>query len=178
MKKFFLLCFLCLVFSSVKGQAFLGWTTQSVNLRKGPNTSDQIISTLNQGTQIFISSLNPQNGFVKIIDIATNEEGFVSKAFIKVGEEVAISSQGLLQQTGKVGSYEPEIEIYNNTDRSLTLKMNEQYFIFLSKERKKFTLPPGTYSYRASAPGVIPDLGTEKLLNNNGYSWEFYISTR
>jgi len=71
-----------------------------------------------------------------------------------------------------------EIEIYNNTDRPLTLKMNEHYFIFLSKERKTFTLAPGTYSYRASTPGVIPDLGTEKLVNNNCYRWEFYISTR
>lgn len=178
MKKLFLLCFLCLFFSTSHSQSYLGWVNSQVNLREGPGTSYKVISSLEAGTQVFISSLSGQNGFVNIINIATNKEGYVSKAYLKIGEVVTRSSEGILQDTGKTSSFQPEIEIYNNTNRILTLKMNDKNYSFHSKERKKFNLPSGAYEYRASAPGVIPDIGNENLKNNTGYSWEFFIVTR
>ncbi len=178
MKKYFLLILACITINLSQAQSYLGWTTSQLNLREGPGIDHKTIATLKPGSQIFISSLESKNGFINIIDIATNNEGFVSKSYIKVGDEVPVSSQGILQNTGKVGSYQPEIEIYNNTVKDLTLKMNDRIYNFSSRERKTFNLPPGNYEYRASAPGVIPDLGTERIESNNGYKWEFYILTR
>ena len=178
MKNFFLLCLLCLIFTSAQSQSYLGWVTSTVNLREGPDTSYKVITSLNQGSQIFISSLADNNGFVNIIDIASNKEGYVSKKYIQVGQEIEVSSEGILQNMGQTSSYQPEIEIYNNTSLTLTLKMNDKKYSFHSKEKRKFNLPPGSYKYTASAPGVIPDVGNELLVNNNGYRWEFYIVTR
>jgi hypothetical protein len=56
--------------------------------------------------------------------------------------------------------------------------MNDKKYSFYSKERRKFNLPPGSYKYTASAPGVIPDIGSEQLENNNGYRWEFILSPK
>ncbi len=33
-------------------------------------------------------------------------------------------------------------------------------------------------SYRASAPGVIPNFGTETIQSNQNYTWQFYTVTR
>lgn len=178
MRNLFLLLLLCLTFSFGHAQSYLGWITTSVDLREGPGTGYKSLTTLPPGTQIFITSLSAKKGFVNIIDIATNKEGFVSKSYIKVGQLIERSSEGILQNVGETSSFQPEIEIYNNTNRTLSLKMNDRLYSFYSKERKTFNLPPGNYEYRASAPGVIPDIGNEKLKNNNGYSWEFYILTR
>ncbi len=178
MKRLFLLALLCFSFSVGNAQSYLGWVTTKVNLREGPGTNHGIISTMSQGTQIFIVSTKAENGFVNIIDIASNKEGYVSKAFIEQGDEVEISQGGIFQPTGATSTYKPEIKIYNNTVKTLTLKLNDVSYTFSSRERKSFHLDPGVYNYRASAPGVIPDLGTENLENNRGYEWEFYIISR
>ena len=178
MRILFLLVFLCLNINFANAQSYIGWVTTTVNLREGPNSSNNSINKLEPGTQIFISSLKEENGYVNIVDIETNKEGYIFKDYIKLGQLIPKSSEGILQNTGQSSSYQPEIEIFNNTDRSLTLKMNDRKFTFNSKERKTLNLPPGNYEYRASAPGVIPDIGIEQLSNNNGYEWEFYIISR
>ena len=43
---------------------------------------------------------------------------------------------------------------------------------------KKITLTPGDYDFRASAPGVMPNIGTKTFASNQAYQWEFYIITR
>ena len=60
---------------------------------------------------------------------------------------------------------------------TLTLKLNNERHFFSPFERKTITSVPGKCSYRASAPGVIPNVGIELLESNMVYSWEFYIVT-
>ncbi len=178
MKRLFLLALLCFSFSVGNAQSYLGWVTTQVNLREGPGTNHGIISSMPQGTQIFIVSNTTENGFVNIIDIASNKEGYVSKAYIEQGDEIEISQGGIFQPTGETSTYKPEIKIYNNTIKTLTLKLNDIIYTFASRERKSFHVDPGVYNYRASAPGVIPNLGMENLENSRGYEWEFYIISR
>jgi uncharacterized protein YgiM (DUF1202 family) len=166
MKKIFLVGILCLFFSITHAQSYLGWVTNSVNLRQGPGLEYNVISSLSHGSQIFIISLEEKNGFVNVIDIASNTEGFVSEKFIKTGEKVMESKGGLFQPSGATDTFNPEVEIYNNTNRTLTLKMNDRTFSFYSGERKKFDLPPGKYNYRASSHGVTLLLGSEFLKSN------------
>jgi uncharacterized protein YgiM (DUF1202 family) len=178
MKKIFLVGILCLFFATINAQSYLGWVTSGVNLRQGPGLDYKVKSSLNSGAQIFIISLENKNGFVNVIDIASNTEGYVSRKLIKTGERIMESEGGLFQPTGATDTFNPEVKIYNNTNRTLTLKMNDRTFTFYSGERKKFDLPPDIYNYRASAKGVIPNIGQEILKSNNGYTWEFYILPR
>jgi hypothetical protein len=178
MKIFFYL--ILIIFSSTSGicQSYLGWVTKQVNFRQGPGTNFDIISTLNEGDQIFIISLETENEFYNIIDIATDKEGYVHKSFVKLGEIIEINESGMFTPNGKTSNYNPEIEIFNNTTLTLTLKLNGEIFSFSPKQKKTVTLSPGKCTYRASAPGVVPNIGSENIEGNMGYSWEFYVVTQ
>jgi len=178
MKKSILLSIL--LFLAVLGfsQSYLGWITSKVNFREQPSTDASILSLLKSGTQIFIVSIETDDDFYNIIDIKTNVEGYVNKKFVKIGKLVKENEQGIFTPNGQSTSYNPEIEIFNNTSIVLTLKLNSENYSFSPREKRTITVSPGTISYRASAPGVIPNFGTETIDGNQGYTWQFYIVTR
>lgn len=158
-------------------QSYLGWVTKQVNFRQGPGKDFDITSSLKPGTQIFIVSLETNNDFYNIIDIASDKEGYVHKSFVRLGKKVEENESGIFVPSGKTSEYNPEIEIFNNTSRTLTLKLNNEVYSLSPKQKKSIILPPGSYNYRASAPGVIPNIGTESMSSNMRYSWQFYIVT-
>lgn len=175
MKKLSFFIFFLLMTSAVFSQSYLGWVTKQVNFRNGPGTDYEVISALNPGEQIFIVSLETKNDFYNIVDIATDKEGFVHKSFVRIGEIVEKNESGMFTPSGKTTTFDSEIEIFNNTLLTLTLKLNSATYNFSPKQKRMITLSPGTYNYRASAPGVIPNIGTEYMESNMGYTWQFYI---
>jgi uncharacterized protein YgiM (DUF1202 family) len=177
MKKQLFLILIQLTAITCLSQSYLGWVTKQVNFRQGPGIEYKIVSSLKPGTQIFIISSISENDFYNIIDIETNKEGYIHKSFIKFGHLVEKNEQGIFTPNGKTTTYNPEIEIFNNTTLTLTLKLNNETYSFSPKQRKTITLSPGSYDYRASAPRVIPNIGTEYMENNMGYKWQFYIIT-
>ena len=177
MKKKVLLLFLILISNVIYSQSYLGTITKQVNFRAGSSTSDDIISSLKAQTQIFIISLETENDYYHIIDINTDKEGHVHKSFVKVGKLVSKSNESVFTTSGQTSNYNSEVKIFNNTRKTLTLKLNTELYYFTPHETKNINLTPGEYDFRASAPGVIPYIGIENLNSNQGYSWEFYIST-
>lgn len=177
MKKLFILTIFLLTSSICFSQSYLGWVTKQVNFRQGPGTDYSVISSLKPGTQIFIVSLETENDFYNIIDIATDKEGYIHKSFVKIDEIVEKNESGMFTPRGKISTYDPQLEIFNNTSLTLSLKLNNEAYIFAPMQRRTLTLSPGNYNYRASAPGVIPNIGTENMDSNMNYSWEFYIVT-
>lgn len=176
-KSIFLSALLFVTLSSFS-QSYLGWITSKVNFREQPSSDASILSSLKQGSQIFIVSLETDDDFYNIIDIKTNTEGYVNKKFVKIGKLLKENEQGFFTPNGQSTSYNPEIEIFNNTSIVLTLKLNSETYSFSPREKKTLTTLPGAISYRASAPGVIPNFGTETIEGNQGYTWQFYIVTR
>jgi hypothetical protein len=177
MKKSILLSIFLVLSVSGFSQSYLGWITSKVNFREQPSMDASIMCTLNPGTQIFIVSLETDGDFYNIIDIQTNTEGYVNKKFVKIGTLLEENDQGIFTPNGKSTSYDPEIEIFNNTSLILTLKLNTQIYSFSPQQKRTLTVSPGTISYRASAPGVIPNFGSESIEGNQGYTWQFYIVT-
>jgi hypothetical protein len=178
MKKKVLLLFLILISNVIYSQSYLGTITKQVNFRAGSSSSDNIISSLKPQTQIFIISLETENDYYNVIDIATDREGYVHKSFVKVGKLVSKSNESVFTPSGQTSNYNSEVKIFNNTSKTLTLKLNTEQYYFSPYETKNINLTPGEYDFRASAPGVIPYIGTENLNSNQGYSWQFYIVTR
>ena len=125
--------------------------------------------------QIFILSLDEENEFYNVIDLNTDTEGFVHKSKVKIGDAVYKNEQKIFTPSGKIYSYNPEVQIYNNTNLTLTLKLNGVTYTFSPQEYQTLTLQPGLYDYRATAPGVVPNFGSEYLEKNEGYSWTFYL---
>lgn len=158
-------------------QSYLGWATKQVNFRSGPGTTYEIISTLQAGAQIFIVSDLPENDFYNVIDIATDKEGYLHKSFVKFGDKVDANSEGIFAITGKSTSEQPQLDIYNNTSITMTLKLDNNRYVFSPQEKKSINYSSGKCTYRASAPGVIPSVGSEFFESNGIYTWEFYIFT-
>jgi Bacterial SH3 domain. len=136
MKKLFLLALFLLTASIGFSQSYLGWVTKQVNFRQGPGTNYGVISSLKPGTQIFIVSLETENDFYNIIDIATDKEGYIHKSFVKLGDLVKKNERGMFTPSGKTSNYNPEIEIFNNTSLTLTLKLNSETYTFSPKQKK------------------------------------------
>jgi len=178
MKNYFILFFFFLLSNSGFSQSYIGNITKQVNFREGPGSDYEIIKSLKPGAQIFISSLDTDDDFYNIVDIESDIEGYVHKSYVKVGKIVSRSSGGMFNPEGDSEVYKSEISVFNNTIKKLTLKLNSETYYFSPKETKKISLEPGECDFRASAPGVIPNIGTEHLDGNRRYSWQFYISTR
>ena len=175
-----LLCLFSILFIAVTSlaQSYLGSITKQTNIREGSGKDYNVIGSLKPGAKIFIVSLETENDFYNIIDIKTNKEGYVHKSFVKIGKQVKENDQGIFSPSGETESYNPDIHVYNNTSLSMTLKLGNEIYSFSPKEKKVISVTPGTISFRASAPGVTPYIGTDVLKSNQGYSWEFYIITR
>ncbi|RTY99950.1 SH3 domain-containing protein [Flavobacterium sp. RSP49] len=178
MKKKALLLFLILISNSIFCQSYLGMITKQVNFREGSSTDESIISSLKPYTQIFIISLGAENDYYNVIDIATDREGYVHKSYVKVGEVVNKSNGSFISASGNSARYDAEATIFNNTTITLTLKLNVEVYRFSPKETKNTILTPGDYDFRASAPGVMPNVGVKNFENNRTYTWQFYIVSR
>ena len=178
MKKTVLINFMLFFVSFSFSQSFMGEITKQVNFRNGPGTDYEIISVLKPDKQVFIVSIETNNDFYNIIDIETNKEGYVNKAFVKIIKEVKRSNESVFTPTGKSSNYNCDVKVFNNTSKTMSLKMNDDMFYFEPYETKNLDMNPENYDFRASAPGVIPYIGKEKLVSNQGYSWEFYIVTK
>lgn len=178
MKKYILslILFLSLITLS-NAQSYLGYVTKQVNFRMESNTSCEIISSLPRGTALFVISKDKINGFYQVLNIETNKEGFVHSSFVQLDKMLPKNEDGIFTPVGKTSSTKPIIKIHNNTSLTLTLKLNNDLYTFSPQERKTLTLSSGSYTYRASAPGVLPDYGTENMQSNYEYEWSFYVST-
>jgi hypothetical protein len=177
MKKIMLLIFFILISTTIYSQSYLGTITKQVNFREESSSDANIISSLKPNTQIFIISLETENDYYSVIDIATDIEGYVHKSYVKVGKLVDKSNGSFISASGNSASYDAEATIFNNTTITMTLKLNAEVYRFSPKETKNITLTPGDYDFRASAPGVVPSVGVKNFENNRSYTWQFYIVT-
>lgn len=158
-------------------QSYLGTTTKSVNFRSGPGTDYEIMKTLPRGANIFIIDAVEENDFYQAIDIASNQYGYIHKEYFIFGKYVDKKEGGLFTPNGNTNSETPEVEVYNNTELELTLRLNSITYVFDPKQKRNIPLTSGSYDYIASAPGVMPSIGVERLESNKSYKWQFYIVT-
>jgi hypothetical protein len=177
MKKFLFTLIAALFTSFLWAQSYIGRTTGNVNFRTEPNTTSVIIKQISKGSQIFIISSTTIDGFYNVIDIETDQEGYLHSSFVNLEQRIEETEGGVFVPTGRIQTVNPELKIHNNTSLTLTLKLGDTKYSFRPQERKTITTTPGKCYYRASAPGVIPDAGSDYFESNNAYEWEFYIVT-
>jgi hypothetical protein len=159
------------------GQSYLGQIKQNVNLRKGPGTTYEIITVLKTSSQVFIYSLETEGEFYNVIDISTNEEGYVHKDYVKVIDTIEVDANGVFVKSGDSENTFAEVEITNDSKYKMTLKIDSEKYVFEPYEKKILELNPGKHDLMASAPGIIPYIGTDSVSGQSIYSWKFYIKT-
>ncbi len=177
MKKLSIL--LILLLSGIVGlsQSYLGYVLGTTSLKEEAKYNSKTLETLHREDALYVESKDKENGYYKVLNISTNEEGYVLAKYVQIDKELPKSKGGMFTPTSKTGSYNSKITIKNSTSKTLTLKLDDRNYSFSPRERKSISIVPGTYSYRASAAGVLPNSGTETFQKNQEYEWEFYISS-
>lgn len=156
--------------------SYLGFVKQTANLREGPGTDYTIIKSITTGAQIFIVSDNKKNNYYNVIDLETNLEGYVYNTYVEFGKSVEVNEDDLFVETSKSSfSSISEVDVYNNTNKTLTVFIGGRNYLFSAQEKRKISIKPNEYNYRVTAPGVIPYLGKDNIKSGYNYSWEFYI---
>lgn len=159
-------------------QSYLGYISKKVAMRDGPGKEYEVLLTLQKNAPVFLYSKETDNDYYHIIDIETNTEGYIPSSYVKNIETLEKTSDKVFSPTGKISSYNPEVRVFNNTSKTMTLKLNSTAYVFDPKETKTINLSPGNYTFTASASGVIPSYGSKLFEKGMGYEWEFYIITK
>lgn len=178
MKIFIFLLSLIVFPLAILGQSYLGHTNQSANLRTGPNSENSLITIIPVNSYVYLFTSTTYNDYYHVIFIETNEEGYIHKTVVDIDEELQKSKEKLFQPLEHTINLKPQVEITNNTELTLHLKLNSETYSFDSHETRRITLSVGTYDFVASCPGVIPYYGSDQLESNTLYTWSFYIERK
>jgi hypothetical protein len=177
-KKHLLVIILISISSAASAQSYLGWTVKNSLLKATPSLSGVTVSKVPVASNIFLISLYNYNGYYNVIDVTTNKEGYIAKANLKVGKEVLKSEGGLFSANGDAKGTVPDVEIFNNTGKVLTLKLSDSTYTIAPNSKNVIALAIGNCEYRASAPGVMPMIGIENVEGGHSYQWQFYLSKK
>jgi hypothetical protein len=156
---------------------FIGQISSNVIFRTDPSQSSTKIKTLNSGSQVYVYSRNAINGYYKVIDIMTSSVGWVHSDYVNHIQDVDVNQGGAFQSTGYTSSFNSEVKIRNKSSYSIKLVVGDETFTVSPNSSKTVNIKPGRSYYIASAPGVIPASGYQSFESNNGYEWEFWVST-
>jgi hypothetical protein len=148
------------------------------NLREEPNTSSRVIRQLQNGEIVVLISGVPTGSWYNVIHVDSSEEGWINNSTIKIKYTERRKSPPVFQEreTGTID--DPRIEITNDSNRPLYLKLGDSdRFLISPREMKILSRQPGKYDFYASSPGVIPALGEKDFRAGITYQWRFYIVT-
>ncbi len=150
---------------------------KEINLLEGPGPDYEIITNLIPGSQLFIISDKPINGYYNVIDILSNKQGYVNVLFVDLGDEIkANDDSSNFIVTGV--SENPKlsiINIFNNTEVRTSIKMGGYNYIFEPLARRDIDISPGDYTIIVSSPNVIPFIEKVEIEVGKNYKREYVI---
>ncbi len=156
----------------------IGVTTTAINFREGPSTDSDVIKVLPFASVVVYDDSNEENGFYYGYLVKDGTWGYFASKYITPVEEVPVYENSLEEiKTEDVLLDDALVEVWNDTNRNMTLFVNEQSFVFNPHEKRTIELPDGNIRIRATSKGVIPYITDESILGGRQYSWKFYIVT-
>ncbi|MDR2825017.1 MAG: hypothetical protein LBB41_07460 [Prevotellaceae bacterium] len=153
--------------------AYYGKINKYSNLYRLPSSHSAILVWLPVKTTVFVISDVAVNGFVQVIYLESGVEGYIYRNVVdftdKVADEVSTSifSSVLSQHTDSV-----TLTVTNNTNRTLTLKIDNHNYTVVSDSQERITLAPGVHKYILFGPKFLPMAGTEILQRKQNYNWK------
>lgn len=178
MKKFILLFALQFIALMSFAQSYIAFTTTGVNMREGPSTEYDVVKHLSKGVALYVDLDESIDGWYLVVDIENDIEGYVSSRYVRLQKAVSKSNSTSIQKSGRTSEYNPTIHIKNSSSTSMSLRINSTTYKLSPYETTTITMVPGRFTFRASAPGVVPRSGEYTIDSNYDYEWEFYIVTR
>ncbi len=153
---------------------------KEINLLEGPGSGYEIIKNLIPGSELFIISDKPINGYYNVIDVLSNKEGYVNILFVDLGDEIkANDDSSNFIVTGV--SENPKlsiINIFNNTEARASIKMGGYNYIFEPYAERDIDITPGEYKIIVSSENVIPFIEKIEIEIGKNYKWVYDITKK
>ena len=153
-------------------------TAVRVNLREEPDPNSSVVVEIAQKSILALLSREPKNNWLNVVDIDSGKEGWISRRLVRVLLSRNRKSQDVFKEEKYNAKGDPQISVWNNTDKFLTLKVGSKSYQISPNSEIQFTVPAGSYKYYASVAGVVPILGSKHIQEGYRYSWRFYIRKR
>lgn len=152
-------------------------TAIRANLRDDANANSAAIRELPQGDVVVLLSRDPVGPWHHVIHVKSNQEGWIHSSTITVRYTRNRKPSFTIPGSSTGSSKNPTLEVKNDSDKTMTLKLGDTRYVFPPYESKTIPLSPARYSFHASAPNVIPDFGDQTFEIGYIYNWRFYIVT-
>ena len=152
-------------------------TVTRANLREAADVNSTVIIEMPKGDLVVLLDRTPIDSWYNVIHVKSNQEGWVHYSTIlatftknrKPNFTIPSRTTGSLKN--------PTLEVKNDSEKTMTLKLGETRYMFSPKESKTIPLIAGKYSFHASAPSVVPDFGEQNFELGHIYTWRFYVVT-
>ena len=175
MKTVFLLVLLTAASYNVFAQLKLGNAKSQINFREGPGLNYKVTSTIDNSNLLVILPRETQNNFIEVFDIETSSYGFVSENLISVIDTLNFQKQHFFERSGTNETGETEIELINQTSKTLYIWINSNTYNLDPYEKKVLLMNTEDIMFFSSAPGLFPVFGKEILKKGNTYRWNFSL---
>ena len=155
--------------------------TRNLNLRATPFSDGEIICVMPAGSYVVVSEFEHvkfAEGYVSVLYIDEDISGYASSSYLKFVKNIETDENGVLDKVGVSEGLDPEIEITNDSNRDITVRINGKSFPFAPGQVMTITCEAGTVNILASSPGVIPYTAKDYVEENALYTWRFFIETR
>lgn len=152
-------------------------TASLAKLREDADITSRSIREIAKGDIVVLLNRTQAGAWVNVIHVRSNQEGWIHSSTITVKYTKNRKPNLTIEGTNTRSSRNPTLEVKNDSDKTMTLKLGESRYVFSPRESKTITLSPARYGFHASAPNVIPDFGDQVFEVGYIYSWRFYIVT-
>lgn len=148
-----------------------------VNLRERPSLEAEIIRKLRKNEMLVLLSKYAVDEWYNVIHVDSGDEGWIHDSVIRI--QYTSKPSGPSPFTARdTGTYEnPSVVVTNDSYKDLTLVVDTRRYSIPAHSSRTYTFPPGSYDYRASAPGVFPAMGRQQWQVGYEYTWRFWIVT-
>jgi hypothetical protein len=152
-------------------------TANKANMRDTGSFTGSIVRELDQGSLLVLLEREPTGDWYHALDVDSSSEGGINKSVAEVRLTENKRNPNVFHEED-TGRYEnPYAEVTNSADVTLYLKIGSKRYTLASHSSQRIDLMPGSQSFYASSPGVIPLAGTHVFKAGYSYTWEFYIET-
>lgn len=154
-------------------------TTSGLNLRHSPSLNGEVLKTLSRESLLIRFDDEDYDGFYLVYDLGDDVMGYVSRKYLEYIREIEVPvDENVLTEQGTFDADYSKIEILNNTDVKITLRVAgaETYtYQFEPHERREIYLDEGPIDILATSKGVLPYSAYDYVTGGFSYSWEFFI---
>ncbi|GEM_PF-3148382 len=148
------------------------------NLRESPDKSSTVIREVGKNNMLVLLDRNPVGAWYKVIDVDSGKEGWINGNNIEIQYTRKSKKNLSLEEYKTNNNAPPYVIVSNDSYKTLTLTVGDQKLVIPPNNKRTLYLSAGSYSFYATAPGVIPAFGERYFSTGSYYEWSFYIVTK